>query len=272
MKTAIVIPTFDAVKRGMWKDVLDAVSRQDLPLDVKIVIDSGSTDQTVCIAEAFRWKVLRVAHRNFDHGNTRARIVRILLHRGFDTVIFLSQDVVLAFPGALTKLTEYLWGNDLAGCYGKQISLHEHSLEAWQRKRCYPDCSRIKCLADTPRLKLLTPFISNAFAAWKTAEVTAYGNFPRTMFGEDMLLAARILEAGGAIGYCAEAIAVHEHPGRPGDLFLRGRAIGRFHREHPELLRRFGKPIPPLPYKDLPRIALPLAVKCLGYFCGRSMG
>ena len=51
MKIALVIPTLDAVKRGVWKEVLTAVGQQDIRLDARIVVDSSSTDQTVPIAE-----------------------------------------------------------------------------------------------------------------------------------------------------------------------------------------------------------------------------
>ena len=50
---------------------------------------------------------------------------------------------------------------------------------------------------------------------------------------------AHILENGGAIGYCAEAIAIHEHSNAPSELFRRGWQIGSFHRLNPDLLRRF---------------------------------
>lgn len=268
MKTALVIPTLDAVKRGVWKEVLTAVAQQDIRLDARIVVDSSSTDQTVPIAEVYGWKVLRIKRRNFDHGATRAKIVRCLQWRGYDTVIFLSQDVILSFPGALKKLVDYLWSNDIVGCYGKQLSMHEHSLDAWQRERCYPNFSHTKRLKDVPRLQLLTPFCSNAFSAWKVASVVKLGGFPKTMFGEDMLLAAKILNSGGAIGYCANAIAVHEHSCAPWNLFLRGKAIGCFHREHPELLEQFGKPAAPFKRKDFIYIALPFAVKSFGYLYG----
>lgn len=269
MKTALVILSRNAVRRGVWSEVLDAVDRQEFRADERIVYDSGSDDATVAVAAAHDWKIVPVRREEFDHGATRDRIVRELFGRNFEAVVFLSQDAVLASPDALGRLVNYLRSNDISGCYGRQIDTRGHSLEAWQRERCYPETSAIKTAADVPRLKLLTPFFSNAFAAWKLAAVIELGGFTRTGFGEDMLLAAKTIESGGAVGYCADAAVIHEHPETLRGLFLRGRAVGDFHRRHPELLRHFGSPgRPPLGKKFLPLLPQFLA-KSLGYVWGR---
>jgi len=270
MKTALVIPTLNAVKRGFWYDLLRSVAEQTLHLDLKLVVDSESNDQTAELAAARGWKCLRIRRGNFNHGDTRRRIVRYLHHKGFDTVVFLSQDAVLSEPGALDKLTKFLWNNPVAGCYGKQISLHEHTLNAWQRERCYPDASRIKTQADIARDGLMASFCSNAFSAWKIPELIRLGNFPRTNFGEDMLMAASVLEQGGAIGYCCDAIVIHEHSNAPVELLKRGWQIGRFHYEHPELLRKFTRTSARIAGRRLtPSVILPLAIKASGYFAAR---
>ena len=270
MKTALVIPTLNAVKRGFWYDLLRSVAEQTLHLDLKLVVDSESNDQTAELAAARGWKCLRIRRGNFNHGDTRRRIVRYLHHKGFDTVVFLSQDAVLSEPGALDKLTKFLWNNPVAGCYGKQISLHEHTLNAWQRNRCYPDASRIKTQADIARDGLMASFCSNAFSAWKVPELIRLGNFPRTNFGEDMLMAASVLEQGGAIGYCCDAIVIHEHSNAPVELLKRGWQIGRFHHEHPELLRKFTRTSARIAGRRLtPSVMLPLAIKASGYFAAR---
>ena len=271
MKTAVVVPTLNAVKRGFWYELLRAIGEQRLQIDLKLVVDSESSDQTVDLAAALGWKCIRHHRRDFNHGRTRARIVRYLASKGFDTVIFLSQDVVLSEPDTLKKLTDYLWKHpDISGCCGKQISLHEKTLNAWQRERCYPNASRVKTAADIPRDGLMAAFFSNAFAAWKVQDLIRFGNFPETDFGEDMLLASHILENGGAIGYCAESIAIHEHSNAPFELFRRGWQIGSFHRLNPDLLRRYKSSSVKIARKNIPvSIVLPLAIKAAGYCSAR---
>ncbi len=270
MKTAVVVPTLNAVKRGCWYELLRAIAEQQLQIDLKLIVDSDSSDQTVELAAALGWKCLRHDRRNFNHGTTRARIVRYLASKGFDTVIFLSQDVVLSEPGTLKKLTDFLWMHpEISGCCGKQISLHEKTLNAWQRERCYPNASRIRTAADIPRDGLMAAFFSNAFAAWKIRDLIRFGNFPKTDFGEDTLLAAHIIENGGAVGYCAEAIAIHEHSNAPFELFRRGWQIGSFHRRNPDLLRKF-RDSSLIARKSIPAgVILPLAIKAMGYCSAR---
>lgn len=269
MKTAIVIFTHNAAGSGIWNEVLDAVVRQDFQPDGRIIVDSESDDNTVPAAVDHGWEIMRVRRKDFDYGLTRNDIVRELQTRGFNAVVFLSQDVLLRSPDALGKLVEYLRDNEVAGCYGRQIDTRLHSLGAWQRERCYPEVSRIKTLADVPHLKLMTPFFSNAFSAWRIAAVADLGGFPGTMFGEDMLLAAKVLNTGGAVGYCSEAVAVHEHPETLRGLFLRGWKVGVFHRLHPELLRQFGAPNRPSFGSGFIFILPLFLAKSLGYFSGR---
>jgi len=270
VKSAIVILAHDAEKRGFWREVLSSVACQDLRTDAKIVIDSGSCDGTVAAAVTCGWRVIRICREKFDHGTTRSRVVRCLHRRNFDTVIFLSQDAVLSAPDTLRKLTDFLHGNPVSGCFGRQTGRDERSFDSRQRARLYPPVSRIKTLADVPELGLVTPFFSNAFSAWKTAEVVKSGGFPPSMFAEDMLLAAKILNAGNAVGYCAEAVVIHEHPCDMRSLFRRGYAVGAFHLRHPELRRQFGPVRSPFSGRDVFETPLAFAVKSSGYFCGRA--
>lgn len=269
MRTAIVIPTRNAEKQGEWRKVLDAVAAQDLKIERKVIIDSSSDDSTCEIAESYGWECKIIKCEEFDHGLTRGNAVKYLSEKNIDTVIFLTQDVFLANPDALSEITRFLWNNPIAGCYGRQCGLQEHSLDAWQRGKCYPPESAIKSLEDIPVLGMMTPFFSNAFSAWKVAEVIRFGNFPETDFGEDMLLAAAVLNQNGKIGYCSKAVAVHSHSNTVRSLFARGRQVGSFHRKHPELLRQFKNNGGSFSLLSAPfSLWFALGVKITGYFWG----
>ena len=272
MKCAVVIPTLNAVRQGYWQDVLQSLASQTIPIDLKVIVDSASTDQTRATARTYGWKCIGIHRNNFDHGLTRTRMLRYLLRCGFDTVVFLSQDVIPAAPDTLEKLIRFLWEHDIVGCYGKQISPRKDSLNAWQRRCCYPDHSCVKSISSVAEDGFMAAFFSNAFSAWKIESALAYGGFEKTRFGEDTLLAARILSAGGKTGYCAQAIARHEHTNHFPGLFWRGFQVGSFHRAHPELLEYFGSPFrrgkemhPPF------SLLIPLSVKLAGYLTGRYL-
>lgn len=259
MKTALIIPTLNADRDDCWKRILNAVDAQTFVPDLKLVIDSSSGDMTRILARDCGWNVLRIRRERFNHGGTRNRIIRLLNHRGFDAVVFLSQDVELCSPDSLKNLLTFLWSHDIAGCYGRQIAGDPRSFEAWQRRICYPEQSHINSLESE-----FPFFFSDAFAAWKVKEVLRCGNFPVCKFGEDTLLASQIIRGGGRTGYCAEAVGRHEHPETVLSLFRRGFEVGELHGAHPEL-RGFHATRVRLPL----RLIFPFAVKAAGYVMGR---
>lgn len=258
MKTALIILALNADRADSWKRILNAVDAQTFVPDLKLVIDSSSEDMTCILARDFGWNVLRIRRERFNHGGTRNRIVRLLNHRGFDAVVFLSQDVELSSPDSLKNLVDFLRTHDIAGCYGRQIVHAAGSFDAWQRKNCYPEHSRINTREDDSPF-----FFSDAFAAWKVKEVLRHGNFPVCKFGEDTLLASQIIRGGGRTGYCAEAVGRHEHPETVLSLFRRGFEVGELHAAHPELRGFHARVRLPL------RLIFPFAVKAAGYFMGR---
>ncbi len=275
MKTAIVIPTRNAATGNNWENVLHSIDMQSVTVDLKWIVDSDSTDQTCAVASAHKWRCIRIRRERFNHGSTRAKVVTLLAKKGFDIVVFLSQDVELATPDTLAALLDFLLNNDVAGCYGRQIGCNEKTFDFQQRQWLYPPRSEVRCLTAFSENGLPNiGFFSNAFAAWKIPAVLEYGNFEPASFGEDTLLANRILKAGGRIGYCAEAVCRHEHASSPGALFLRGFQVGRLHAGHPELaansfrggrMRQFRRIM-------IPRQAMiPAAMKAAGYLIGRHL-
>ena len=269
MKTAIVIPTCNAVRRGVWEKVLQSVENQKNCDICRIVLDSSSEDSTCLLAAEYGWKIIRLHRENFNHGKTRDRICRILYKRGFESLVFLSQDAILETPDSLAGILDFLHSNHLSGCYGRQKSSRD-TLNSWQQKMFYPENSHIKSYADFTREGLMAVFFSNAFSAWNLKEVIKYGGFPKTDFGEDTLLAFQVITRGGKLGYCSESSVVHEHSNSLRSLFVRGLQIGLFHKEHSAFFRLFKKSSLPLEKKLPPlRFFLPFLTKCIGYFSGR---
>jgi rhamnosyltransferase len=67
------------------------------------------------------------------------------------------------------------------------------------------------------------------------------GGFPLDVnFGEDTVVAARLISAGWKIAYVAEAQVFHSHDYTWREEFQRYRSVGALHAEHPWLLRDFG--------------------------------
>ena len=80
------------------------------------------------------------------------------------------------------------------------------------RRFNYPPLSRTKRLADAAELGIKTCFSSDSFAAYRHAALKAVGGFPADVIGtEDAHVAGRLLLAGWAVRYEADARVHHSH-------------------------------------------------------------
>ena len=126
--------------------------------------------------------------------------------------------------------------------YGRQLPHPEATpIAAHARLFNYPPCSETRTLADVPRLGLKTCFVSNSFAAYRVQALREVGGFASDLIlAEDMHLAARLLLAGHAVRYQAEAVVYHSHNQSLVEEFQRYFDTGVFHAQQTWLTERFG--------------------------------
>ena len=159
-----------------------------------------------------------------------------------DVVVFMTQDAVLASPDALAGLLQGFEQPEVAAVWGRQLPGPEATpVAAHARLFNYPQVSRTVRLQDRVQWGLKTCFLSNSFAAYRVPALLAAGGFdPQLILGEDMHLAARLLQAGHAIRYQAEACVYHFHNYSWGQDLARAFDTGVFHASQPWLLQAFG--------------------------------
>ena len=256
MKIAVAIPTCNADAENLWQQVLSAFADQSLQPELRLICDSASEDDTGKIAEKAGWQVMKISRSEFNHGLTRQRMLEVLAEQGAEVVIMATQDAIPGSEDTLKVLVENLISTGAAVSYARQISRNKGSFDHFSREKNYPPESRLKSKADIPQLGLMTAFCSDTLAAWRVDAVMAAGGFPETEFGEDTLLAAKLLARGEKVSYCAESFCFHTHKDSIFENFHRGLAIGRMHAANPFLGRDFGSP----------------GVKGARQFCWRHMG
>jgi len=238
MKTALIIPTLNG--GDQWAAVVEGIDAQTLQPDRKLIIDSASTDQTVEIAKQHGFEVHTVSRETFNPGLTRQ--LGATLCPETEVLIYMTQDATPAEPQTFQTLTDCFLTPQIAVAYGRHRPHPDACItEQFKRQYLYPDQSQIRTADDIPAFGLKTTFCSNSFAAWRTRALEQIGGFENTPFGEDMLAAAKLILAGQAIAYCAEAEVIHSHPSTYRENFIRGRQIGKLHRHHPWLEQQFGK-------------------------------
>ena len=170
----------------------------------------------------------------FDHGGTR--------HRGAslseaDILLFMTQDAVPENESLIENLVRALENEQVAAAYARQLPAPDcHVLEQYTRQFNYPEESRIKTKEDLPVLGIKTYFCSNVCAAYRRDVYEKMGGFERrTIFNEDMIYAAGLIQAGYAVAYAADARVIHSHNYSGMQQLHRNFDLAVSQAEHPEI-------------------------------------
>ena len=182
--------------------------------------------------------VKHLSRREFDHGRTRNRGVQ---YSDTDFFIMMTQDAVPADEYLVERLLEQLGNENVAVAYARQLADGDSSeIEKYTRNFNYPEQSKIKTKADLETLGIKTFFCSNVCAAYNRKIFDELGGFVKQkIFNEDMIYAARAVEAGYGIAYTAEARVIHSHDYSNRKQFQRNFDLGVSQAQHPEVFAAY---------------------------------
>ncbi|RUM39332.1 MAG: glycosyltransferase family 2 protein [Desulfobulbus sp.] len=239
LSVSVIIPTLNGEK---WLDsLLAALHKQTLAIADILLVDSGSTDNTLHIARRYKVKIHTIEGRDFDHGTTRTLAAGLVTG---DILVYMTQDAIPTAKDSLQRLIQPLAEEQVAAAYGRQLPAKDANVFSEHlRLFNYPDQSQIRCWQDRKRFGFKTIFISNSFAAYRRDVLAAHGFFPaKQLFGEDTLTVAKLIENGYCVAYVSEACVWHSHNYSITQDFKRYFDIGVFHVEQSDQLSKFGGP------------------------------
>jgi rhamnosyltransferase len=222
---SVLIPTWQAGP-GLER-LLVALRGQKVPPAEVIVVDSSSTDGTPERAARSGCCVEVIPRERFNHGATRNMCADMA--QG-DILVFMTQDARPAGPFFLGELVRPIVEGRASASYARQVA-HPHALplERFARSFNYPSRSQVRTLDDVPRMGFRAFFFSNVASAVSREAFCAVGGFPDwVIMDEDVLLCARLLRAGYAVAYQAEAVVYHSHAYTLAQHFRRYFDIGTF--------------------------------------------
>ena len=217
-----------------------ALRNQSIKPDEVIIVDSSSDDATVERAKTFGAVVLNVPKSEFDHGRTRTLAGKMA--KG-DYLIYITQDVLFANDNALENLIKPFFIDERIGAaYGRQLPHEDASpFAAHLRIFNYPSVSSLKTYEDRFRYGIKAVSLSNSFAAYRKVALDKIGWFKeKIIMGEDTCAGAKLLSAGYAVAYVAEAQVHHSHNYSCVQEFKRYFDIGVFHRNEDWIITDFG--------------------------------
>ena len=200
MKTiSVIIRTLNEQK--YLEELLCALRSQDVPgfdLDL-VVVDSGSTDKTLEIAQAHGARITKIKKEEFSFGRSLNIGCEFALG---EILVFISGHCVPCNDKWLIELVKPL-SNGCVYTYGRQVGRDTTKFsETLLFEKYFPDQSM------APQLGF---FCNNANAAINRCDWELY-QFDESLPGcEDMDLAKKLVNSGKNIGYCAAAAVYHIH-------------------------------------------------------------
>ena len=225
-KVSLVIPTLDA--ESDIEVLLNRIYRQTRRPDEVIVVDSNSSDRTVDIVKTFEWvRLISIERSEFNHGLTRDMALR---ESSGDIVCFMTQDAVPADDFYIGNLIAPILSDDrVAVSSGRQLPKDDaRRFEQLVRDFNYGPESNIRTKADIATMGIKAYFATDVCSAYRRSAYIELGGFGKTNMSEDMLMAAKALNAGYSVAYAADARVYHSHNLTPAEQYRRNYAIGRF--------------------------------------------
>ena len=222
MNCSIVIRAYNEEKH--IGRLLEGIKRQTIKDVEVILVDSGSTDSTVLIAESFGAKVVNIRPEEFTFGRSLNYGIK---EAACEFIVIVSAHVYPVYPDWLETLLRPFQDDNIALTYGKQRGPDFAKFSEQQIfHQWYPDVSQPK---------QSTAFCNNANAAIRKS-LWAQNSYDETLTGlEDLAWAKWVKEYGHAIAYVSEAEIIHVHNETPHGVFNRYRREAMaFKRIHPE--------------------------------------
>ena len=203
----VTVAVLTAGRSPLLRDVLDAIGNGTPRAQLRILWSGRDGPPADLERQA---EVRRIPPSEFDHGRTR-QLVLDSCRTPF--LAFLSDDAVPTSGGWLETLLAGFGDPRVGVVFGRQIARPEHGLaERVFRTVRYPATSFTWVADSAHRAAPLALPVSDANVGYRTEALRRCGGFPSPCpFGEDQVVAERLLASGWAAAYCADASVWHSH-------------------------------------------------------------
>lgn len=231
----IIIPTYRPDETVVY--LIKKLLKQTNPIHEIHIIDTETgifPKELKNLSDKIR--ISKIKPEQFDHGGTR--------HEGAmqshtDIIVYMTQDAMPVNEYLIEELVKAFDNEKIAAAYARQLPNSKcNVIERYTRAFNYPEQSRIKSMEDLETLGIKTYFCSDVCAAYRKSVYESLGGFEeKTIFNEDMIMAAKIIQSGGLVKYVAEAKVIHSHNYNCKQQFQRNFDLAVSQVEHPEVFQ-----------------------------------
>ena len=199
-------------------------------------IEEEGREQNLPEIEGANINVIPIDKKDFDHGGTRRYGASL---SNADILMFMTQDAVPADEYLIEHLLTPYADPWVSATYARQLADESVGLiERYTRHFNYPKQSRVKSQEDMEKLGIKTFFCSNVCATYRNSVYRKLGGFvEKTIFNEDMIMAAAMIHGDYRIAYAADARVWHSHRYSYLQQFTRNFDLGISHREYAQVFR-----------------------------------
>jgi rhamnosyltransferase len=211
---SVIIP----VKNGEATigNCLNALFKQTIASQIEIIIiDSGSTDDTLNILKGYNVRLLSIDPSTFNHGLTRNLGVQ---HAQGEFLYFTVQDACLSTNDALENMVRHFTDEQVAGVCGNQGTPHDKDKNPvyWYKPISAPTVNRYQ-FKSPEEFEKLSPENKSLACGWDNVnalyrkKVLLEIPFVDTVFAEDLIWAKNALLKGHCIIKDSSIVTWHYH-------------------------------------------------------------
>jgi rhamnosyltransferase len=231
----VIIPIYHPDEK--LEKLLKMLYRQSVKPNHVILLQTVEVEEQVQqlpLIEGSNITVFPIEKKAFDHGGTRNYGASL---SNADILMFMTQDAVPVDELLIEKLLEPYSDPWVGASYARQLADESVGLiERYSRHFNYPKQSRVKSLEDIEELGIKTFFCSDVCATYRNSVYRKMGGFvEKTIFNEDMIMAAAMLRSEYRVAYAAEAKVLHSHKYTYRQQFTRNSDLGVSHKQYKEV-------------------------------------
>jgi rhamnosyltransferase len=233
----VIIPTYHSDDK--FQNLIKMLYRQTKKPDRVIILHTEEfegQEQPLPDIPGSNIIIKPISKDKFDHGGTRKYGASL---SDADILMFMTQDAVPVDEFLIERLLTPYADPWVTATYARQLPDDKADpLERYTRHFNYPKTGSVKSSKDLEQLGIKTYFCSNVCATYRNAVYRELGGFvDKTIFNEDMIMAAGMIKKGCQIAYAADAKVIHSHKYSYLQQFTRNFDLGVSHNQYPDIFR-----------------------------------